>query len=102
MFESKIIEKTGYGYSIENPIKAFNVLGSYGYIKCLKPNDGVMFKYERAGCVEGLNGKLLDQYFIWVLDNEGKLKRYTIYIDMYHLKTDTVAPEDFTFEGAPF
>ena len=99
LFEIIDVEKTGYGYEMDNPIKAMSVGGSYAYLNALKPKVGIVFRWDRDGCYSCENSKkLIDKYFIYVLKSKErplKFFRYTLYIDMYNIRTDEEKPEDF-------
>ena len=97
MIEIINVEKKGYGYEIDKPIKAMSAVGSYAYLNELKSIFGIMVKWERKGSFSTENSnKLIDKYFVYVLKtDEAKLLRYTLYIDMYHRWNDETKPEDF-------
>jgi hypothetical protein len=98
MIEVVKMEKKGYGYSIDEPVKAFSTFGSYDYLNSLKPKNGIMVRWVRdhSEYSEKL-GHMIDEYFVFVLSMEEpiQMKRYSIFIDMYHRMTDKEKPEDF-------
>lgn len=98
MLEVVKIERKGYGYELDNPVKAMSTFGSYDYLNSLKAKDGFVVRWTRVGSLfsEKLN-RIIDQYHIFVLRTKEpiEINRYSIFIDMYHPITDTKKPEDF-------
>ena len=65
------VDKSGYGYSVDNPIYTSSVHNAYVYLDNLKTSDGKKIKYKRSGAFYGVvcNGKqetAVDEYEITV------------------------------------
>lgn len=90
--------RTGYGYSMDNPVKANGPMMSYSYIKSLRPEEGVVVAWYRdySDLCKKTN-RIVDRYSIYVLPSENatELKQYCIFVDMYNNHTDVSTPMDF-------
>ena len=92
------MERKGYGYEPDNPVKAMNVFESYDYMHSLKAKEGVVVKWIRAGSLYSkITGHMIDEYYIFVLSTKSpvRIQRFSIFIDMYQTTTDRKKPEDF-------
>ena len=107
MLEATKVNKTGFGYSIDNPIKTMFIPLAYTYLNNLRPKEGFILKYERVGSFKLKNNPhFIDKYKIYVLiknDETGDVdfRVYAVWIDSYSEKNSTQAPEDFVFKVQP-
>lgn len=98
MLEAVKIQKGGYGYDKNNPIKTLGAFGSYDYLNSLKSSKGIIVRWKRINSLHSdIFGQMLDLYYVFVLnlDEEPKLFQYQLYFNMYHFDNDLTYPEDF-------
>lgn len=98
MFEIVKIERKGYGYELENPIKVFGVMGINNYLNCLNAKDGIIVKFHRDhSCGMNQDGHIIDCYHIFVLHLEEpiEIRKFELFFDMYNYDNDDIYPEDF-------
>ena len=104
MLEATKVNKTGFGYSIDNPIQTFCIPFAYTYLNNLRAKEGTILKYEREGSFRYKeNSHLIDKYKIYVLNKkedteEVYFKVYTIWIVSYSKENSKQPPEDFLFK----
>ena len=66
MFELEKINKKGYGYELDNPIRVNQIPGTHEYITSLKHKNGILVNYKRAFaeyCEETKH--MVDIYYIY-------------------------------------
>lgn len=99
MLEVIKMERKGYGYEIDNPVKAMGAVDSYGYMNSLSAKEGMIVRWVRAHSIYSDKfERMIDEYYVFVLkiDEETiEMRRFSIFIDMYHRYTDKQKPEDF-------
>lgn len=98
MFEIEKIDKKGYGYEIDNPIKVFQIPGVHRYLTTLKPQKGILLNYKRVSAEYCPKTKhMVDIYFVYVLakGENSKMLKYTLCLDMCYPSNDIEKPEDF-------
>ena len=98
MFEIEKINKKGYGYELDNPIRVNQIPGTHEYITSLKHKNGILVNYKRAFaeyCEETKH--MVDIYYVYILSTgeTPKLLKYTMFFDMYYFHNDKEIPEDF-------
>ncbi len=92
------VDKSGYGYSMDNPIYTSSVHNAYSFLDNLKTLDGQKIKYKRSGAYYGVvcNGKkeeAIDEYKITV---SGEVYA-TLYICPYGQDSNKV-PNGFSLQ----
>ena len=103
MINAENVEKTGFGFSPDNPIKTMFIPLAYAYLNNLKHKMGHLVKYERMGSHKFAdNPHLLDKYKLYVVIKDEKteevtFKVYMLWIDSYSSENSKEAPEDFEF-----
>lgn len=79
-----------FGYCLENPIKATNIMVSCIYVDMLQPSGGGRFTSDRVLVYEMPNGHCIDVY---KLTNSQGGEPLTIYVDGYCSENSKDAPE---------
>jgi hypothetical protein len=79
-----------FGYCLENPIKARNLMMSCVYVEMLQPADGGEFTRDRVLVYEMPNGHYVDVY---KLTNSRSDEALTIYVDGYCDTNSKEVPE---------
>ncbi len=99
MFEIKKMKCTGYGYELENPIKAKNLHEAEKYLNSLEAKDGIVLKWKHLGAWhdDELNHNI-DLYGLYVLHLKKQIefRRYDLLINTNQKSTDTTYPLFFT------
>ena len=95
------VDKSGYGYSMDNPIYTSSVHNAYSFLDNLRTSDGKKIKYKRSGAYYGVvcNGKketAVDKYEITV---SGRVYA-TLYICPYGKDSNKV-PNGFSLQTKP-
>lgn len=100
--KDEIPEGTGrFGYDVTNPIPTHMIEGSESYLNRLYMSDEgdgfeFEFEWERMGSTLAPNIKNpIDVYEILIKMDENPMETITLYINPYHKKTSTKAPDGF-------